>query len=453
MANKDLRSFLKISYEKAEVAEVEKELSPKFQASAVLAKLEQENKYPAVMFQHIQGSKYQVLSNLFASRKRIAMALGCTEMDLNATYREREDKRIDPIMIESGPVQEVVITGDDIDITKLPILTHNALDAGPYITCGASVTRDRETGIRNVGVYRHQIYDKNKIGIHMAEVSHVNYIFSKYESNNEPMPIAITIGHHPAFYLGVLSFVPYGIDEYGVAGALMQEPLELVKCKTVDLEVPASAEIVIEGFIDPSERHMEAPFGEFTTVYGGPHMYHVITVTAITMRKNPIYLDCFSGHIDHQLLGGTGRLSVIYKTVKMACPTVKDVYMHPSGCCRLTCYVSIKKRHDGEAKNVIAAVIASDPFVKYIVVVDDDVNIFDDSSVLRAIATRLRPEQEVFIIKNAKGHPLDPTAHDGYVVSKVGIDATKPLKGYPDTVEVPNTDKVDLTTLLSWPTS
>jgi 2,5-furandicarboxylate decarboxylase 1 len=224
------------------------------------------------------------------------------------------------------------------------------------------------------------------------------------------MPIAITIGHHPAFYLGVLSFVPCGIDEYGVAGALMQEPLELVKCKTVDLEVPASAEIVIEGYIDPAERRMEAPFGEFTTVYGGPHMYHVVTITAITMRKDPIFLDCFSGHIDHQLLGGTGRLSVIYKTAKMACPTVQDVYMPPSGCCRLTCFVSIKKRHEGEAKNVIAAVIASDPFIKYIVVVDDDVNIFDDSSVIRAIATRLKPERDAFMITNAKATPRSDRA-------------------------------------------
>lgn len=450
MENKDLRSFMETMYAYHEVAEVERELNPKFELTAVLEKLESENKYPAVLFKHVTGSSMPVLSNLFASRKRLALAMSCGEKDLNAVYRAREDKRIEPVMVERAPVQEVVITGDDIDVTALPNITHNALDAGPYITAGASVVRDLESGIRNIGVYRHQVHGKNKIGIHMSEVSHINYIYSKYESHNERMPIAITIGHHPAFYLGVLSFVPYGIDEYGVAGALMGEPLQLAKCKTVDLEVPASAEVVIEGYVDPVERKLEAPFGEFTTVYGGPHMYHVVTITAITMRKNPIFLDCFSGHLDHQLLGGTGRLSVIYKTAKMACPTVQDVYMPPSGCCRLVCYVAIKKRHEGEAKNVIGAVIASDPFVKYVVVVDDDVNIFDDSSVIKAISTRLKPEMDAFMITNAKGHPLDPTAHNGYVVTKVGIDATKPLTGYPATVQVPGSADVDLASLLRW---
>jgi 2,5-furandicarboxylate decarboxylase 1 len=263
------------------------------------------------------------------------------------------------------------------------------------------------------------------------------------------MPIAMTIGHHPAFYLGCLSFVPVGIDEYEVAGGLMGQPLELVKCKTVPLEAPAYAEIVIEGYVSAKERLPEAPFGEFTTCYGAQHPYHVINVTAVTMRKNPIYLDCFSGHIDHQLLGGTGRLSVIYKTIRMACPTVKDVFMPPSGCCRLTCYVAIKKRHEGEAKNVISAVFASDAFVKYVVVVDEDVNIFNDSAVCMAIATRHKPEEHGFMIKNAKGHPLDPTASSGYVVTKVGIDATKPLSGYPETVSVPGSGDIDLDAIIS----
>jgi 2,5-furandicarboxylate decarboxylase 1 len=174
MANKDLRSFLEIAYKNHEVVEVEKELDPKFQATAVIEKLEKENKYPAVLFKHLSGSAMPVVSNLFSKRKRLAMALGCSEKDLNATYREREDKRVEPVMVEKAPVQEIVLLGDDIDVTKLPNITHNALDAGPYITCGASVVRDIETGIRNVGVYRHQVHGKNKIGIHMSEVSHVN---------------------------------------------------------------------------------------------------------------------------------------------------------------------------------------------------------------------------------------------------------------------------------------
>ena len=447
MANKDLRSFLEVAEKHGELLTVNKHLDPAFGPTAVLAKLEEQERYPAVMFNNVGDGAYPVVSNVFADRKRIALALGCEETTLNATYRAREDARIEPVLVESGPVQEVVITGDDVDLYKLPILTHNAKDAGPYITCGASVVRDRDTGIRNIGMYRHQLHGKNRLGIHMAEVSHVNYIYGKHEAAGEDMPISIIIGHHPAFYLGTLSFVPIGIDEYGVAGALMQEPLELVRCKTNGLEVPAWAEIVIEGYVSATERQLEAPFGEFTTVYGAAHMYHVINVTAITMRKKPIYMDCFSGHIDHQLLGGTGRLSVIYKTCRLACPTVRDVYMPPSGCCRMTCYVSIKKRHEGEAKNVIAAALASDPFLKYVVVVDEDVNIFSDSAVVKAIAVGHKADRDAFMIKNAKGHPLDPTASDIYVVTKVGIDATRPLKDFPETVSVPGTSEIDLNTI------
>lgn len=445
---KDLRSFIETAKAAGEILEVEKPVDPKFGVTGVLAKLEARGEYPAVYFDKVGDSDYPLISNVFASRSRLAMALGCEEKDLNAHYRSREDLRIEPVMVENAPVQEVVWTGDDIDLYKLPITTHNEKDAGPYITCGAGVTRNLETGIRNIGVYRHQVYSKNKLGIHMSEASHVNYIFSRWEAAGKAMPISITIGHHPAFYLGCLSFVPVGVDEYGVAGALMDEPLELVKCKTNDLEVPANAEIVIEGYIDLEERMEEAPFGEFTTCYGGPHMYHVVTVTAITMRKHPIYMDCFSGHLDHQLMGGTGRLSVIYKTVRMACPTVQDVFMPPSGCCRLSCYVKIKKRLEGEAKNAIGAVFASDPFVKYVVVVDDDVDIYRDEAVLSAITTRLKPHEDAFMIRNAKGHPLDPCAYNGYVVSKVGIDATKPLKGFPDTVWVPGTEDIDLDAIL-----
>lgn len=450
MANKDLRTFLEMAKQAEEIVEINKPLSPYFEIPAVIAKLEEEGRYPALLFKNVKEKDIPILTNVFAKRKRLAMALGCSEDNLNAHYREREDKRIKPVMVDEGPVQEVVITGKDIDITKLPNVTHNELDAGPYITCGAGVVRDPETGIRNVGIYRHQIFGKNKMGIHMSEVSHVNYIWGKYLARGERMPIAITIGHHPAFYLGVLSFVPVGVDEYEIAGSLMGEPLELVKCKTIDLEVPAAAEIVLEGYIEPGEVQMEAPFGEFTTVYGAAHEYPVVTITAITRRAKPIYLDCFSGHIDHQLLGGTGRLSVIYKTIRLACPTVKDVYMAPSGCCRFTCYVSIKKRHEGEAINVIGAVFASDPFVKYVVVVDDDVNIYDDSAVIRAIATRLQPAENAFMIKNAKGHPLDPTAYNEYLVTKIGIDATKPLKGFPSTVSVPGMENVDLDEVLNY---
>jgi 2,5-furandicarboxylate decarboxylase 1 len=446
MKGKDLRSYLMEleKYAPDEIKSVRERVNNTFELSAILAKLEAKNRYPAVVFSHVNDYEMPVVSNLFASRKRLAFALGCDDKDLNHVYRTRETNRIEPELVNTGPVKEVIQTKRDVDLTILPIVTHNEKDAGPYITAGVMVVKDPETGTRNIGMYRHMFHDKQLLGVHLAETSHSNLVYDKYVKMGKPMEVAITVGMHPILYLGVLGWVPFGVDEYTVVGGLMEEPLKLVTCETVDLEVPSMAEIVIEGTIDPQKRKLEAPFGEYTTLYGKERMNPVIEVTAVTMRKDPLYLDIFSGHIDQQLLGGTPRLSSIYKAVQMACPTVKDVFMSPSGCCRLTCYILIEKRHEGEAKNAICAAFAVDPFIKYVVVVDSDIDIFDDTSIWRAIATRVRIEEDVFFIKNAKGHPLDPTAKQGFLVSKVGIDATKPLVDYPETVMVPGVDEIDL---------
>ncbi|MFH1383309.1 MAG: UbiD family decarboxylase [Chloroflexota bacterium] len=446
MKTKDLKSYLELLKKNLpdELVVVDKKVNSKFELPAVIAKLASLNRYPAVLFNHVSGHDMTVVSNLFADHKRIALALECDEKDLHAVYRAREDNKIGPELVKSGPVKQVIQTKGNIDLTQFPVIAHNEKDAGPYITAGAMVIKDPETGIRNIGMYRHRLHNKKRMGIHLAETSHSSLIYEKYIRLGKPMEVAITVGMHPAFYLGVLSFVPFGVDEYTVVGGLMKEPLKLVKCETVDLEVPAMAEIVIEGKIDPQARKADGPFGEYTSVYGKQVMNPVIDVTAVTMRKNPIYLDILSGHIDHQLVGGIPRLSSIYKAVWMACPTVKDVFMPPSGYCRFICYISIEKRHEGEAKNAACAAFAADPFIKYVVVVDSDIDIFDDSSVCRAIAGRVRADEDVFLIKNAKGHPLDPTARDGFLVGKVGIDATKPLKGYPETVTVPGFEDIDL---------
>ena len=444
--NFDLRGYIETLQKQApeEIKTVDKKVSNLFELPAVLEQLEAQKQYPAVLFNQVGDYRMPVVSNLFASRKRQAMALGVGEKDLNTVYRNRENNPLEPELISSGPVKEVVIKGDDVDMTTLPIVTHNKEDAGPYITAGAMVVKDPETGARNIGVYRHMLHGKKQIGIHLAEVSHSNLVYHKHSQQGRPMEVAITVGMHPIFYLGVLSFVPHGVDEYTVVGGLMETPLKLVKCETVDLEVPALAEIVIEGTIDPKKRMKEGPYGEFTTLYGKATMNPVVDVTAVTMRKDPLYLDVFSAHIDQQLLGGTPRLGMIYNAVKMACPTVRDVFMPPSGCCRLTGYIAIEKRHEGEAKNAICAAFAADPFLKYAVVVDADVDLFNDFSILRAIATKVQMDEDVFAIRNAKGHPLDPTARSGFLVGKVGIDATKPLEGYPETIRVPGSEQINL---------
>jgi len=423
---KDLRDYIqKLSEFPGELLTANGRVSSNLELTRVIYKLERENKKPAVLFNNVDRQNMPVLTNLLTTRSRMAIALNCKEEDLNHTYRAKEKNYIKPVMVSSGPVQEVVYSGEEINLHSLPAVTHNTSDSGPYITAGIMTVRDPETTIRNAGIYRLMISGKNQMGIHLSETSHAYYIYRKYCERGEHMPVAITIGMHPAAYIGSLCFQGIDIDEYDVMGGLMGKALELVKCQTVDLEVPAFGEICLEGYVDKDERSQEGPFGEFASLYGGPVLNPVVKLTAITMRKNPIYMDICSGAAEHQQLGALPRLGQIYSQAKLAAPGVKDVYMPPSGFGRNSCYLSIKKIVEGEAANVAAAVFGTDPFIRHIVVVDSDVNIFDESDVLRAINLYMRPDN-CFMMKNAKGSPIDPTNREG-LVTKIAIDATKPL--------------------------
>jgi 2,5-furandicarboxylate decarboxylase 1 len=244
-----------------------------------------------------------------------------------------------------------------------------------------------------------------------------------------------------------MSFVPYGVDEITIAGAMLGEPVRLVKCKTIDAEVPADAEIVLECEMRPDEFREEAPFGEYPGTYGPMRINPVVHVKAITMRRDALYQSCFVGHPDNLLFSGVTRNSQILRTARIASPSVTAVNMTLAGRCRYICHVAMKKLIEGDPKNVAMAVFAADPFLKYVIVVDSDVDIMDDSQVLHAIATRLRADNDVFMVRYARGSPLDPVSYDPqkgiHLVTKVGIDATRKAN-YPEEISVPGTDKISL---------
>jgi 2,5-furandicarboxylate decarboxylase 1 len=423
---KDLQGFLGLlSGSPGELLSTAQSVNPRYELTRVIYKLEREGRHPAVLFNNVGGFPFPVVTNLFGNRSRMAMALETDEAGVNRVYREREKSLIPPVTVGAAPVQEVVFSGDRVDLGMLPVVTHNGGDAGPYITGGIMTVRDPETGIRNSGIYRLMIQNERQMGIHLAESSHAYYIYQKYCARKEPMPVAITLGAHPALYLGSLSFQGIDTDEFEVMGGLLGEALEIVKCVSVDLEVPAHGEICLEGSIDWETRVPEGPVGEWHTLYSEVRNYPVVTVKTITMRQNPVYLDICSGATEHLLLGGLPRLGQIYRYVKGACPGVQDVYMPPSGFCRALCYVALNKLVEGEPANGAAAVFAADPFVRHVVMVDADVNIFDDAEVLRAI--NLNTDiSKCFMMGHAKGSPIDPTSRNG-VVTKVAIDATRPL--------------------------
>ena len=448
----DLRGF--IAYLEAEhpeeVIRIRKEVDPKFGVSGILERLERDGKFPLVIFENVKGSHIPLVANMHASFERLRYALGMERGDVKTFVKEcaaRQAHPIDPVMVDSAPAQEVVSLGSDVDVEQLPICTYHEKDAGKYITAGLAVMRDPETGINNVGIYRHMVHEKNLLGVQLSETADGNIIWKKYEKRGLPCPIAIVIGHHPAFFIGALCFSTLDSDEIRIAGGMLQRPVPLVRCKTIPLDVPADAEIVLECEIRTVERRAEAPFGEYPGTYGPRRMNPVLEVKAITRRRDPLYQNAFVGHADNLLLSGLIRTSFIEETIKIACPMVRAVNVPRAGRFRFICYVAIEKMQEGEAKLAAMAAFVADPFLKFVVVVDHDVDINNDTDVLHAIATRVRADTDTFMVPYAKGSPLDPASYDpasgSNLVTKMGIDATR-KSNYPDEIRVPGYEAIDM---------
>src|SRR6188472_716107 len=443
----DLQSFLRFLEEHYpdEVIHVDKEIDPVFEATAALWRLENERRFAAVVFDNIKGSQIPCVTNVHASFPRLAMAIGlpidATPRDFVLEYMRREENPIPPRLVsnDEAPCKEVILTGDDVDLTIFPSLKYHEL--------ASETMKDPDTGVPNVGIYRLQVKSKNKMGIQISETAHGHYIMQKNIKRGQPTQMAVFNGVHPAVELGCLSFTGIDVDEFSIAGAMVGEPLELVKCETIDVQVPAWAEIVLECEIHPTEREPEAPFGEYPGTYGPERNNPVVYVKAITMRKNAHYLSSFVGHRDNLLLSGVTRNSQIYKTCRIASGAVKSVYVPPSGRSRYICYVQMEKLIEGDPKNAAMAAFTADPFLKYVVVVDDDVDITNDSDVLHAIATRVRWDYDAFQVTYSRGSPLDPASYDpaggSHLVTKVGIDATRKAN-YPLEISTPGVADIDL---------
>jgi 2,5-furandicarboxylate decarboxylase 1 len=432
---KNLRTFIGEVAEAwpDELVSVSKEVDPKFGVTGLVARLEQDGRFPAVLFKNVTGSKIPLLINLMAKYERVALAMGSTSVR-TAIHDQavRETSPIEPHETSEAPVKDVILKGRDALLSVLPITTHNELDGGPYVCSGSTITRDPDTGAQNVGIYRAQVHGPQELGYFVNPAHHGNYIRVRYEEMNEPMPVAIVIGHHPALLLGGGSAPPGIGGELGLAGALMGESIGLVKAETQDLMVPAEAEIIIEGYIPPGERREEGPFGEYPWYYTGVGERPVIRVTGITMRRDAIYQDLFAAHPEHNVLGMIPKAGSILRRVREAVPHVKDVFLPLSGTSRLHCYISMKKRADGEPKQAAFAAMAAETNLKFIVLVDDDIDVFNETEVLWAVATRFEADRDLTVIPFALGAHLDPSAYDitrnahGAMNTKMILDATKP---------------------------
>jgi UbiD family decarboxylase len=419
----DLRSFLDLvkRTRPADFQIVSRAIDPAYEITALVAKLEKEGRRrPVLLFENVKGSSFPVLTNLHASRSRLAAAIHAAPDRMLETYLRAMERPVAPRVVATGPVKEVVRRGGDVDLSALPQIVHHERDAGPYVTAAISFARDPAGETWNCAYNRLMLQGRDRTSIHLTLGKHLWEFHKIAEARGESLPVAFAIGVHPAIALGALAIGSIDEDERAIMGALLGEPLELVKCETSDVLVPAHAELVLEGEILPAARVAEGPFGEFTGYSLGERQREIVRYTAITHRRDAMFQDIAVAHLDHLLLSTIPMEANLYRAVRAMVPSVKAVRVPGP----FTCYVSIEQRLPGQAKNAIMAVLGADLYMKRVVVVDHDVDVFDDRQVNWALATRCQPDRDITIVTNARGSDLDPsTREDGYT-AKWGVDAT-----------------------------
>ena len=453
MPHEDLRDFIRDLEEQNLIRWVDAEVDKDWEISVVtrtyFARVHKTVR-GALGFRNIKGYEGQrlVVGTVGGGDGVYRLALGIEEgFDaVNRKWHQALSHPVDAVMgTGTAPCQEVVLMGDEADLTRFPIPTWTpGKDPGPFLTSACQITKDRETGIRNVGVYRMQLKGPRKTGVLWEHPSqHGAVHFAQYWEAGEPMPTAVALGVEPAILMGAITKTPLGTDELSVAGALRGNPVELVKCKTIDVEVPARAEIVLEGHIPPEVREPEGPFGEYSGYMGGPYESVIFEIDCITHRKDAIS-QAFLSQMppsESSLIRATLEESHIFKHLAqdLRIPGIEDVHLPESGGSYAICWVKIKQSYPGQAQQVLSAAWTHHPsLAKWIVVTDEDVDIRDPFQREWALAWRVQPHRDMFTIPNTAPVLQDPSAgHRDEDIwekrsSKILIDATKPWLDFPD---------------------
>ncbi len=446
MAYEDLRSFLGKLEENGELIRVTKEVDPKFEIGAICRKMELMGG-PAILFEKVKGHDMPLVANILGSRNRVALALETT--DIRSAIAKVEDviynqKYIQPVMVNNAPCQEVVLTGDDVDITKLPVPIWNEKDGGRYFTAGYQIAKEPDSGVPNISLHRMEIKGPRKTGILAHPPVHLGLYRQKAEERNQALEIAVCIGVDPIIELAAMCPIPMNQNEFALAGGIRGEAVQMVKCKTVDLEVPATAEIVLEGRILPGKLEYEGPFGEHTGYYGDGGERHMVEYTAITYRKKPTFRGLYLSKppTEGQFLTELGRSAVLLNEIRHKVPTVTAARITVGGCGWLNAIMSIRKLEtpdypyatDGWGKLALTTALSSHLRLKNAIVVDHDVDIFNMDEVEWAVATRFQADRDLVLIPGTTGFVLDPSSLKTRGLScGMGIDATIPQNvDYPE---------------------
>lgn len=414
-----MQEFLKDLKKDFNVIEIENEVSTNLEAAGFL------KKYPkdAIIMENIQESDMKVISGICNTREKIARALNT---DVAGITQKIMDATNNPISISDHEnIENSFDVSKSANLNKMPVLTYYRRDGGPYITSGVIIAKDPETGVRNASIHRMLLLGKDRLTARIVP-RHLYTYHKRAEELDEPLELAIAIGMHPATLLATTTSVPINVDELEVANNFHQGKMKIIKCDTVDLEVP-ECEILLEGRMLPHERAEEGPFVDLTDTYDVVRTEPVIELDKMHYRSDSMYHAIMPAGFEHKLLQGLPQEPRIFSAVQNTVPTVKNVALTEGGCCWLHAVVSIQKQTQGDGKNVIMAALAAHPSLKHCVVVDEDVNIFDAEDIEYAIATRVKGDENILIVPGARGSSLDPCAKPDGTTTKVGVDATKPL--------------------------
>lgn len=458
MKYRDLRDFINQLEALGELKRVSQPLSPHLEMTAFCDKV-LKNSGPAILFENPTGYNLPVLGNLFGTTKRVALGMGCESLqqlrevgEFLAELKEPQPPKglkdawsklpllkqlynMLPKVINSAPVHEIVIGKEEVDLGQLPIWHCHSEDVAPLITWGLVVTRGPNKKRQNLGIYRQQVIAKNRVI--MRWLSHrggaIDYREHCQKCPDQPYPIAVVLGCDPATILAAVTPIPDTLSEYQFAGLLRNSRTELTNCKLSDLQVPAYAEIVLEGFIYPNDTAVEGPYGDHTGYYNEQDRFPVMTIETITMRKNPIYHSTYTGKpIDEPAVLGEALNEVFVPLLQKQFPEIVDFYLPPEGCSYRLAVVSIKKHYAGHAKRVMLGIwsyLRQFMYTKFIIVVDEDVNIRDWKDVIWALTTRVDPLRDTTMIDRTPIDYLDFASPISGLGSKMGIDATNKIHG------------------------
>lgn len=398
------------------IIEITDELSDEFEVAKVL------RQYPkdTVIVKNVKGFDMPVVSGICNTREKIAKSINCEVSEITEKIIEAMEK---PIKVDKFTDFSDYETSD-VDLNKIPILTHYKRDGGAYITAGVVFARDPETGIQNASIHRMMVLDNKRLVIRIVPRNLYTY-FQRAQKLGQDLEIAIAIGMDPAILLASTTSIPIDYDEMDVANAFKGGDLELIKCG--DLNVP-QADIILEGKISVTETVPEGPFVDLTDTYDIIRDQPIINLETMHIKKDAAYHAIIPAGFEHKLLQGLPQEPRIFKAVKNAVPTVENVVLTEGGCCWLHAVVSIRKQTEGDGKNAIMAALSAHPSLKHCVVVDTDVNVFDAEDVEYAISTRVKGDRDIMIVPNVRGSSLDPVAESDGTTTKIGVDATKSLK-------------------------